>query len=248
MVFHDDHEAIKNVRKDLAAALRLAARHNLHEAVCNHFSVAVGRSSDMFLLNPPNVHWSLMRASDLLLVNSAGQLIEGNITPEPTSFYIHSRIHRSDPQAVCVMHTHMPYATAITVVEGGRLEPISQTALRIYAQAAYDERYNGLALDDGEGDRICTALGGKRVLFLANHGVIVTGPSVAHAFGLLYYLERACQLQWLASQSGKPLRKIAPEVIDSSVQQLDQDHEQYADVHFAAWKQLLDRQEPDYAS
>ena len=119
MVSDEDREAIQDTRKQLAAALRLAARHNLHEAVCNHFSVMVGRSSDMFLVNPPNVHWSLMRASDLLLVGNDGQLIEGCVAPEPTSFFIHSRIHRSDPRAVCVMHTHMPYATAITVVEGG---------------------------------------------------------------------------------------------------------------------------------
>ena len=50
------------------------------------------------------------------------------------------------------------------------------------------------------------------VLFLANHGVIVCGPTVAAAFDDLYYLERACMLQVLAMGTGKPLR-IVPERI-----------------------------------
>jgi len=238
---------VHEVRCDLAAAFRLAARYHLEEGVCNHFSAVVREEADLFLLNPPNVHWSLMRASDLLLVDRNAQVIEGSAEPEPTSFYIHSRIHRRNPQAVCVMHTHMPYATAVTVIEAGRLEPISQTALRLCTKAAYDDRYNGLALDEAEGDRICAALADKSVLFLSNHGVIVTGASVAHAFGSLYYLERACQLQWLAYQSGKPLRRIADGVIERAVRELDEDHERYAEVHFAAWKRLLDRDEPEYA-
>jgi ribulose-5-phosphate 4-epimerase/fuculose-1-phosphate aldolase len=246
MLRNDVHEAIDEARRDLAAAFRLAARHDLHEGVCNHFSAVVGGTTDLFLLNPPNVHWSLLRASDLLLIDGSGRVVEGAMDPEPTSFYIHSLIHRSNPNAACVMHTHMPYATAITTIHGGRLEPISQTALRLYAQTAYDESYNGLALDETEGGRISAALGDKQVLFLANHGVIVTGPTVAHAFGYLYYLERACQLQWLAYQSGKTLRRIDGDIIARTVQQLDDDHEQYADVHFAAWRRLLDRDEPDY--
>jgi ribulose-5-phosphate 4-epimerase/fuculose-1-phosphate aldolase len=238
--------SLKAIKEDLAAAFRLAARHDLHEGVCNHFSVALRNGEDRFLLNPPNVHWSLMRASDLLLVDGRGEVIEGTAQPEPTSFYIHSRIHQGNPDATCVMHTHMPFATAITVIDAGRLEPISQTALRVYMETTYDDGYNGLALDDTEGDRIAAALGHKKVLFLANHGVIVTGRSVGHAFGYLYYLERACQLQFLAYQSGKKLRQISDNVIAHTVQQLNDDHEQYAHVHFAAWRRLLDRDEPEY--
>jgi ribulose-5-phosphate 4-epimerase/fuculose-1-phosphate aldolase len=239
---------LQAIKEDLAAAFRLAARNDLHEGVCNHFSVAVRNEEDQFLLNPPNVHWSLMRASDLLLVDGGGRLIEGSVEPEPTSFYIHSRIHQGNPDATCVMHTHMPFATALTVIDRGRLEPISQTALRVYKEAAYDDGYNGLAVDNTEGDRISAALGQKKVLFLANHGVIVTGRSVGHAFAYLYYLERACQLQFLAYQSGRRLRRISDNIIAHTVQQLNDDHEQYAEVHFAAWRRLLDRDEPEYVN
>jgi hypothetical protein len=92
----------------------------------------------------------------------------------------------------------MPYATALTLLEGGRLEMVEQNALRFHDDIAYDDTYNGLVVDPAEGDRLARVLGTKRVLFLANHGVIVVGPTVAEAFDSLYYLERACRLQVLA--------------------------------------------------
>src|SRR3546814_3131032 len=87
------------------------------------------------------------------------------------------------------------------------LEPISQNALRYYNDVAYDGSYNGLASDLEEGARMARALGAKRVLFLANHGVVVVGPNIARAFEDLYYLERACQVQVLAQSTGRPLRR-----------------------------------------
>jgi ribulose-5-phosphate 4-epimerase/fuculose-1-phosphate aldolase len=144
------------------------------------------------------------------------------------------------------MHTHMPHATALTTLAGGRLEWISQTSARFYDNVAYYDDYNGLALDDAEGDRIAEALGGKRVLFLANHGVIVTGNTVAQAFDDLYYLERVCQLQVLAYQTGRPLRHLTDDMMRKTARQMATD-QQSAPDHFAALKRLLDRDEPDYA-
>ena len=97
----------------------------------------------------------------------------------------------------------MPYATSLTVVQGGRVEPASQVALKFYGRTAYDDAYNGLALDAAEGERIVAGLKNADVLFLANHGIIVTGPSIDLAFDDLYYLERACMLQVLAAGSGR---------------------------------------------
>ena len=112
-----------------------------------------------------------------------------------------------------MLHTHMPYATALTLLENGRLEMVEQNALRFHDDIAYDDTYNGLVVDNAEGDRLARVLGTKRVMFLANHGVIVVGPSVAEAFDSLYYLERACRLQVLARATGLPFRKVRPEVV-----------------------------------
>ena len=84
-------------------------------------------------------------------------------------------------------------------------------------------------------------------MFLANHGVIVVGPSVAEAFDLMYYLERACRLQVLARATGLPLRKVRPEVVRETYRMILADTPKYASSHFAALKRILDREEPGYA-
>ena len=113
--------AERAARVDLAAAFRLAVRLDLHEGVCNHFSVMLAEGQ-RFLLNRYGVHWSEVTASNLLALDAKGDILEGEGEFEKTAFYIHSRIHLAHPRAACVLHTHMPYATALTLLEGGRLE------------------------------------------------------------------------------------------------------------------------------
>ncbi|HVL35091.1 MAG TPA: aldolase [Burkholderiales bacterium] len=232
-------------RVDLAAAFRLAVRMGLHEGVCNHFSVMLPDGS--FLLNRYGLHWSEVTASSLLALDAEGRVLRGEGEFEKTAFYIHSRLHLAHPRAVCVLHTHMPYATALTLLESGRLEMVEQNALRFHDDIAYDDTYNGLVVDKAEGDRLARVLGGKRVMFLANHGVIVVGASVAEAFDSLYYLERACRLQVLARAMGGKLRAVRPEVVRDTHRMLAADAPQYAGAHFAALKRLLEREEPDYS-
>lgn len=163
------------------------------------------------------------------------------------AFNIHSRIHALHPEAHCVLHTHMPYATAITMLAGGRLEPASQEALRFYDDIAYDDSYNGLAHDVGEGERIAHAMGGKHVIFLAHHGVIVVGPSVAQAFDHLYYLERAAELQVKAMSCNRPLRLVPHETAKKTVGQFNREREHWARLHLDALRRKLDREQPAYA-
>jgi ribulose-5-phosphate 4-epimerase/fuculose-1-phosphate aldolase len=204
-----------------------------------------------FLLNRYGLHWSEVSASNLLVLDAKGRVLEGEGEFEKTAFTIHSRIHLAHPRAVCVLHTHMPYATTLTLLEGGRLEMVEQNALRFHDDIAYDDTYNGLVVDDAEGDRLARVLGSKRVMFLANHGIIVAGASVAEAFDALYYLERACRLQVLArsmlANAGGKLRAVRPEVVRSACAMMREDAAKYAGAHFSALKRILDREEPDYS-
>ena len=240
------NDPVWQMRADLAAALRWAVRYGLHEGVCNHFSLAIPGAEDQYLINPQGLHWAEITASDLVVVNAEGRVIDGRHPVEPTAFFIHSQLHRAKPAARCILHTHMPYATALTLVEGGQLEPASQNALRYYGRVAYDEQYNGLALDEPEGDRMCARMQDADVLFLANHGVIVSGPDVALAFDDLYYLERACMVQVLAQSTGGTLRLVPEDVASLTAKQIAQESQQ-ARLHFAALRRLLDRDEPEYA-
>lgn len=243
-----EQDARARTKVDLAASLRWAVRMGFHEGICNHFSAVIPGEEDRFLINPHGYHWSEVRASDLVEVDADGKAVNGKEPPEPTAFFIHYHIHRLVPAAKVVLHTHMPYATALTMLEDGRLEPTLQTSLKFYNDIAYDDDYNGLALDDSEGERIAGALqGGNRVAFLANHGVVVIGETVAEAYDSLYYLERACQAQVIAMSTGRPMRRISQDVAQMTHDQMWQPSERAQAVrHFEALKRLLDRDEPDY--
>jgi ribulose-5-phosphate 4-epimerase/fuculose-1-phosphate aldolase len=233
-------------RIDLVAALRWANRLGLGEGICNHFSMEIPGHPGHFLINPQGLHWSEVTPGDLVVLDATGRKVHGRHNVEPTAFFIHGAMHRSKPSAKCVLHTHMPYATTLTMLQGGRLEWISQNSLKFLGRVAYDDNYNGLALDEAEGNRMCALAKEADVLFLANHGIIVCGPTVAAAFDDLYYLERACMLQVLATGTGRPLRVVAERVAGLTARQMAEDGEQ-TELHFAAIKRMLDRDEPGWS-
>lgn len=238
-------DPVDQARIDLAAALRWAARHGLNEGVCNHFSMAVPGHDDRFLINPQGFHWSEITPADLVMTDPTGRILEGKHAVEPTAFFIHGRIHLGNPKARVVLHTHMPYATALTTLSAGRLEMCTQNAFRYWDRIAYDESYNGIVLDDQEGDRLCRQMGDKEIFFLRNHGVIVAGPTVAQAYDDLYYLERAAMVQVLAMQTGRPLEIIPTQIVERTARQIAGESQQQF-LHFEALKRLLDRDEPGW--
>jgi ribulose-5-phosphate 4-epimerase/fuculose-1-phosphate aldolase len=207
-LFHS--RAVQALRGDLALALRAAAHHGLGEGVCNHFSIALPQRPDWFLLNPRGLHWSEVQGHDIVLVDADGQRLAGLHAIEPTAMFIHAAVHRVAGKA-CVLHTHMPYATALTLTDQRALDTtLSQNAMRFHGRVAVDVQYSGLALDAGEGERIARVLGVADVAFLGNHGVVVCGEQIAWAFDDLYYLERACMHQVLAQSTGRPLQPVEP--------------------------------------
>ena len=140
------NDPVTQARIDLTTALRAAARHGLNEGVCNHFSMTVPGREDLFLVNPQGLHWSEITPSDIVMADGDGNVIEGKYEVEPTAFYIHARIHAGNPRAKVVLHTHMPYATALTSIQDGRIEMCTQNAFRYWDRIAYDEKYGGVAL------------------------------------------------------------------------------------------------------
>lgn len=236
------HPAVRQLREDLALALRAASHHGLEEGVCNHFSVMLPDAQNRYLINPRGLHWSEVGPDDIVLIDVQGNVLAGRHRVEPTALFIHGAVHRLTGRAV-VLHTHMPYATALTLTAERAPDPtLSQNAMRFMDRIAIDAEYNGLALDDAEGERIArTMMGGnanKDVAFLANHGVIVTGHTVAHAYDDLYYLERACMHQVLAQSTGRPLRPVDAALAARVAAQVQGEREQ-SDLFFESLRRLL---------
>jgi ribulose-5-phosphate 4-epimerase/fuculose-1-phosphate aldolase len=239
------NDPITQARLDLTAALRCAARHGLNEGVCNHFSMAVPGRDDLFLVNPMGLHWSEVTPADMVIADYDGNVVDGRHQVELSAFFIHGRIHQGNRRATVVLHTHMPYATALTSIRDGRIEMCTQNAFRYWNRIAYDETYSGVALSTAEGDRMCEALGDEDILFLRNHGVIVSGPTVAKAYDDLYYLERTAMVQVLAMQTGRPLHNIDATLAEQTYRQIADDTV-LAEQHFESLKRLLDRDEPGW--
>ena len=234
-------EAEWHLRVDLAAAFHLAVANNLHEAIANHFS-AVLPDAQHFLVNPFGLHFSEITASNLIVCDFDGKVVRGDGEPSASAHHIHAPIHRLVPRARVLLHTHQPYATALTMIAGGRLEWALHTTCRFYGRFAYDNDYDGVALSDTVGERMAKILGDADVLFLGNHGVITAAPTVAQAFDDLYFVERAAQTQILAMSTGQPLARLSNKLIEQVAEQTR--HERfdlgYIERHFAAQKRLLD--------
>jgi ribulose-5-phosphate 4-epimerase/fuculose-1-phosphate aldolase len=237
-------------RIDLAACHRLAARFGLNEGIDNHLTMLVPGYPDRFYLAPFGLLWSEVKASDLMELDFSGKVVAGRGLVEDTALHIHLPVHRAVPAACCVLHTHMPHATAIGMLEDARLEMAVQSAIGFHGQLAWYE-YDGLALDAREGERMARALGDKSVLMLRNHGVLVIGSSPAQAFERLYFLERACQAQILALSTGRALHLVPQAVVEATAAQFEECTEvggmSRSALHFEALKRLLDRSEADYA-
>lgn len=238
-------------RVDLAACYRLAAHFGLNEGIDNHLTLMVPGYEERFFLVPFGLHWSEVKASDFLVLDFEGRVLSGNGPVEETALYIHLPVHRASRRARCVLHTHMPYATALTMLEDPRLEMAGQNALMFADDIAYVD-YHGLAFDAGEGERLARALGEKSVLFMRNHGVLVIGESVPEAFERLYFLERAAQAQILARSTGLPLRPVDERIVRATAAQFESGSQvggrDRAELHFEALKRLLDRNQAGYAS
>ena len=245
-------EAERQARIDLAACYRLADHFGLNEGIDNHMTMLVPGHADRFLLAPFGLHWSEVKASDFMVIDFNGQMLSGRGPIEDTALHIHLPVHRLSPQAHCVLHTHMPYATALTMLDNPHLEMAVQSALGFYGDVAYDPNYNGLAFDHTEGERLAGALGDKSVLMMGNHGALVIGKTIPQAFERLYFLERAAQAQVIALSTGRALKLVPEQIVKSTAAQFSAGGKvggrDRAELHFEALKRLLDRQHADYAS
>ncbi len=235
------------LRTELAAAFRLSVLNGWHEAVANHFSVATDEEGSRFLINPRWMHFSRIRASDLLHLDSHDKtMLERPEAPDPSAWFIHSRIHALLPQARCILHLHPPYGTALATLANPEILPIDQNTARYFRRVAIDREYGGIADHQAEGERLARALGDKQRLIMGNHGILVVAPTVAEAFDDFYYLERACRTLMLAYGSGQKLAVLPDEVAEATAR----GWEAYGDaaaLHFAEVRRLLDRSGENYA-
>jgi ribulose-5-phosphate 4-epimerase/fuculose-1-phosphate aldolase len=236
-----------SARIDLAATFRWFARLDMHESVANHLSVAVSPDGSRFLINPRGLHFARVCARDLLLLDANDPAtLDRPDAPDPTAWYLHARLHCRLPQARCVMHLHSKFATALGCLNDSTMYPIDMNTMRFFGRVALDSSFAGMALSNTEGDRVANLMDeGKTVLLMANHGVLVVGPTVAAAFDDLYYFERAAETLLTCYATGKELR-IIPDQIAALTELQWRNYGQLSIDHLDNVKAILDAEDSSY--
>jgi len=237
---------ITELQKDLAATFRWTARLNMNEAVANHFSACVPGSTN-FYVNKAGIHFSQIRASDLILITNEN-INEFKDKPEivdSTALNIHGTIHEKAPHAKCIFHVHSKYATALSTLKDPMLKPIDQNTMIFYNKIAIYNDYGGLGFKD-ESIKMANALGNKQHMILANHGILITGETIAEGFNSLYYFEKAAETYITALSTNKDLNIVSHEIAEKTSDEAANYPVDTAKQFLSQIRLILDKQEPDY--
>ena len=237
---------ITELQKDLAATFRWTARLNMDEGVVNHFSACVPGSSD-FYVNKSGIHFSLIKASDLILVTKENFEYLNN-KPEivdPTALNIHGTIHQKVSHAKCIFHIHSKYATALSTLKDPTLKPIDQNTMMFYNRISIFNEFGGLGFKE-ESIKMASALGNKQHMLLANHGIITTGETVADGFNSLYYFEKAAETYLTALSTGKELNIVSHEIAEKTAEETANYPIDTAKLFLSQIRLILDKEEPEY--
>jgi ribulose-5-phosphate 4-epimerase/fuculose-1-phosphate aldolase len=232
---------------DLAAVFRWTARLNMHEGIANHFSVCLPDSNADFYVNGSGMHFSSIKASDLVLIeqNKIEELKKKPELVDPTAINIHGTIHKKVPHARCILHVHSKYATALSTLKDPTLQPIDQNTMRFYNRVAVFRDFGGLGFEE-ESNKMAACIGNNRSMLLANHGILTTGQTVAQAFDELYYFEKACETYITALSTQKELKIVSPEVAEKTAQEWENYSTDMEELHLKAIRSILDNEDPSY--
>jgi len=241
-------EAEWETRVQLAACYRLVARYRMTDLIYTHISARVPGAGDQFLLNPFGLMFEEVTASNLVKIDLEGRIVEESpYRVNAAGFTIHSAIHAARHDVLCVLHTHTRAGMAVSCQAQGLL-PLNQISMQYYSRLAYHD-YEGIALDRDERPRLVRDLGDKRSMILRNHGLLTAGRTIPEAFSLMFYLERACEIQIAALEGGAELVIPPPEVCEKAARQAEEeDGGPIGDREWAAHIRMLDREDQSYRS
>jgi ribulose-5-phosphate 4-epimerase/fuculose-1-phosphate aldolase len=237
------------LRVELAAAYRLTAKLGMDDLIYTHLSARVPGPELHFLLNPYGMLFSEVTASSLIKVDQNGEMVDPDDrwVHNPTGFVLHSAIHRSGDDRVCVFHGHPINAMAVSSLECGLL-PLTVWAQQFYKRVSYHP-YEGPPVRLDERDRVLANMGNTQAMLMQNHGVLTTGRTVAEAFILMYYLEKSCEVQLKAQSSGQKLIIPSEEISEYSARLRYSEEQLTANPGALEWQALvrkLDSEDPSY--
>ena len=234
------------------ACYRIFAMLGWTEMIYNHITVRVPASASggqtQFLINPFGLHYTEVRASNLIKIDLQGTVLDGSQHPvNPAGFMVHAALHESIAGAHCVMHTHTTAGVAVASLAGGLQQSNFYTA-QMHDMVAYHD-FEGITIHADETPRLLRSIGNKPAIILRNHGLLAWGATVPQAFAYLWTLQRACEIQLATLSMGTAIA-----IPDTLAQKSTQDALQFNPNHwggqlvFASLIRQLDRIDTSYQS
>jgi ribulose-5-phosphate 4-epimerase/fuculose-1-phosphate aldolase len=192
--------------QELACALRYLGRTGFSENIAGHITVR-DEDTGRLWVNPWGLWWEEVGASDIIQVDTEGRVVAGrwDVTP---AIHIHTELHRVRADANVVVHNH-PYASTVLAAIGRLPEALHQTGSLFFEDLVWVDAYDGEIDTPDLGASLAQSIGPANGALLANHGVVVTGRTVAEAVYRAASLQRMCQLQLDVLQTGLPGRLVA---------------------------------------
>ena len=231
-------------RVNLAACYHLADYFQMSDIVWNHITSKTCKEKETFLINSFGLRYDEITASNLVEITPEGKVINSDSSINDTGYIIHGAIHRARKDIVCVMHTHSRAGLVVSCFEDG-LQPMIQDAAIFYNRVSYHD-WEGMSTESEECERLSKSLGKNNVMILRNHGLLTCGTTIAEAFMLMYYLDRACKNQIDTMSTGMKLNVPSDNIMEFAAGQYDDPRFKLGKHEWPALLRLLDNNKSIY--
>lgn len=190
-----------------------------------HISARLPGDPALFYMKPHSIGFDEITRDNILTIDLDGKVVAGN-GRRHSEVFIHSEIYRARPDVQSVIHSHPPYATALSVT-GRPVRAFSQPSVLFWeALDTYDASMRLVRTPD-MGAAVARALGKNRAVLLRSHGVATVGRSVEEATIVTLMLENAAMVQLVAEAAGETLPDLPRMDIEKLREELSP-HEQFA--------------------
>ena len=231
-------------RVNLAASYHLANYFQMSDIIWNHITSKTSKEKETFLINSFGLRYDEITASNLVEVTPEGKVINSDSAINDTGYIIHGAIHQARKDITCVMHTHSRAGLAVSCLEEG-LQPMIQDAAIFYNRVSYHD-WEGMSTEREECERLSKSLGKNNVMILRNHGLLTCGTTIAEAFMLMYYLDRACKNQIDTLSTGMKINIPSDNIMEYAAGQYDDPRFQLGKHEWPALIRLLDDKKSIY--
>jgi ribulose-5-phosphate 4-epimerase/fuculose-1-phosphate aldolase len=199
------------LRRELAYACRILAANGQNDTVYGHVTYREA-GAQTFWMKPAALGLDEITPETLIRVDLEGRVVEGEL-PRHLEFPIHAEIFRARPDITCVVHTHPIYSIAFAATEQPLHAVSHEGAQFTPPDVPRFTRTSDLITTRELGEEVARTMGGSLACYLINHGIVVVGNTIEQAVVAAINVERASQIQLLASASGQPFRWTSDEEI-----------------------------------